>query len=441
MAAPIIVYDLDGTLADTAGDLMGALNFVLERDGLAPLPVENARSLLGAGGRALIERGFAASGHELSPQKLEVLFGDFLAHYNAHIAVHTRLYPGVLAALDAFAAAGWVQAICTNKIEASAKLLIRRLGVADRFAFICGQDTFGVGKPDPKPLIGTVVAAGGSKGRAIMVGDSATDIKTARAAGLPVIAVDFGYTDVPVTELGPDRVISHFDELEAACADLMPVLALRRRDRPARATKTARPSILRALYVTAVFCLDDDTCPRGDVRGHHRARAVRQLGGFVGRRGRLALHCRLRFDDLERHARRKLDPDRQLVEDRENDLHAFLQPLRLVANNVGGHRDLVVGLGVHEVVAVTVGVEEVEVLVLDKSALDLLGGLEAVRDLHAVGQAAHVDLGRGRALAWMEALSRENDTELPILSLDDVALANRACNNSHDLVLKKLARA
>jgi len=223
MAAPIIVYDLDGTLADTAGDLMGALNFVLERDGLAPLPVENARSLLGAGGRALIERGFTASGHELSPQKLEVLFGDFLAHYNAHIAVHTRLYPGVLAALDAFAAAGWVQAICTNKIEASAKLLIRRLGVADRFAFICGQDTFGVGKPDPKPLIGTVVAAGGSKGRAIMVGDSATDIKTARAAGLPVIAVDFGYTDVPVTELGPDRVISHFDELEAACADLMPV--------------------------------------------------------------------------------------------------------------------------------------------------------------------------------------------------------------------------
>jgi phosphoglycolate phosphatase len=223
MAAPIIVYDLDGTLADTAGDLMGALNFVLERDGLSPLPVENARSLLGAGGRALIERGFAASGRELSPQKLDVLFGDFLARYNAHIAVHTRLYPGVLAALDAFAAAGWVQAICTNKIEASAKLLIRRLGVADRFAFICGQDTFGVGKPDPKPLIGTVVAAGGSTGRAILVGDSATDIKTARAAGLPVIAVDFGYTDVPVTELGPDRVISHFDELAAACAELMSV--------------------------------------------------------------------------------------------------------------------------------------------------------------------------------------------------------------------------
>ena len=107
MALPTIVYDLDGTLADTAGDLMGALNFVLEREGLAPLPVENARSLLGAGGRALIQRGFAASGRELSPREARILFGDFLAHYNAHIDVHTRLYPGVLAALDAFAAAGW----------------------------------------------------------------------------------------------------------------------------------------------------------------------------------------------------------------------------------------------------------------------------------------------------------------------------------------------
>ena len=145
MTAPTIVYDLDGTLADTAGDLMGALNFVLGREGLAPLPIENARAMLGAGGRALIQRGFAASGRELSPEKLEVLFGDFLARYNEHIAVLTRLYPGVLEALDAFAAAGWVQAICTNKMEASAKMLMGRLGVADRFAFICGQDTFGMG--------------------------------------------------------------------------------------------------------------------------------------------------------------------------------------------------------------------------------------------------------------------------------------------------------
>jgi phosphoglycolate phosphatase len=221
MTAPIIVYDLDGTLADTAGDLMGALNAVLAQEGLAPLPVENAGSMLGAGGRALIERGFAAAGRQLAPLKLEALFGDFLAHYNAHIADQTRLYPGVETALRAFARAGWVQAICTNKMEGSAKLLMEKLGVANRFAFICGQDTFGVGKPDPKPLLSTIAAAGGVSGRAIAIGDSATDIKTARAAGVPVIAVDFGYTDVPVAELGPDRVISHFSELAAACAALL----------------------------------------------------------------------------------------------------------------------------------------------------------------------------------------------------------------------------
>jgi len=221
MIAPTIVYDLDGTLADTAGDLMAALNAVLGMEGLAPVPVENARSMVGAGARVLIQRGFAASGRTLDPQKLEVLFGDFLAHYNAHIADLTQLYPGVESALAAFARAGWRQAVCTNKIEGSAKLLMKRLGVAERFAFICGQDTFGAAKPDPKPLLMTIAACGGASKRAIMVGDSAADIKTARAAGLPVIAVDFGYTDVPVKELGPDRVISHFDELEEACEALL----------------------------------------------------------------------------------------------------------------------------------------------------------------------------------------------------------------------------
>jgi phosphoglycolate phosphatase len=221
MIAPTIVYDLDGTLADTAGDLMGALNVVLGREGLAPLPVENGPSMVGGGARALIEGGFAASGRTLAPQKLEALFGVFLAHYDAHIADRTRLYPGVEDALAAFARAGWGQAVCTNKIEGSAKLLLKRLGVAERFAFICGQDTFGVSKPDPKPLLMTIAASGGASDRAIMVGDSITDIKTARAAGLPVIAVDFGYTDVPVAQLGPDRVISHFDELAEACSALL----------------------------------------------------------------------------------------------------------------------------------------------------------------------------------------------------------------------------
>ena len=113
------------------------------------------------------------------------------------------------------------QAVCTNKTESLAKLLIAKLGIAERFAFICGQDTFGIGKPDPKPLLETIAASGGASKRAIMVGDSGTDILTARAADVPVIAVDFGYADAPVAELGPDRVISHFDELMAACDALL----------------------------------------------------------------------------------------------------------------------------------------------------------------------------------------------------------------------------
>ena len=223
MAVPTVVYDLDGTLADTAADLMGALNAVLAREGMAPLPVEKAKTLLGSGGRALIKRGFAASGRELTPMKLEALFGDFLAFYNAHITDSTRLYPGVKPGLAAFQRAGWRQAICTNKMAASARLLTRKLGVADRFDFICGQDSFGVGKPDPKPLIGAIAACGGDRSSAVMVGDSVTDIRTARAAGLPVIAVDWGYSDLPVVDLGPDRVVSSFDELLAASAALLGV--------------------------------------------------------------------------------------------------------------------------------------------------------------------------------------------------------------------------
>ena len=219
--APTIVYDLDGTLADTAEDLVATLNWLLGREGLAPLKVESAGSLVGAGARALIKRGFAASGKALDPPAVETLFADFLAHYNAHIVDRSRLYPGVDKALQAFARAGWLQAVCTNKIESSAKLLIAKLGVAERFAFICGQDTFGVGKPDATPLLKTIAASGGASDRAIMVGDSGTDIKTARAAGVPVIAVDFGYSDAPVAELKPDRVISHFDELEEACDALL----------------------------------------------------------------------------------------------------------------------------------------------------------------------------------------------------------------------------
>jgi phosphoglycolate phosphatase len=219
--AATLVFDLDGTLADTAPDLMGALNFVLKREGVAPLPVAAARRLLGAGGRALIQRGFAESGREIEAATLERLFVDFLSHYNAHIADGSTLFPGVVPCLDRCLAAGWRLAVCTNKMEHSSKLLLGKLGVLDRFAFVCGQDTFGVGKPDPKPFLETVRAAGGDLARTVMVGDSKTDVAIARAAGAPVICVDFGYTDIPVAELGPDRVVSHFDAVFDAAAELV----------------------------------------------------------------------------------------------------------------------------------------------------------------------------------------------------------------------------
>lgn len=213
------VFDLDGTLADTAGDLMASLDYVLIREGYAATPLENARALLGAGARALILRGLAAQGISIPDEKVEEMFQLFLTHYESRIADDSRLYPGVIEALDALAARGDIFAVCTNKIERPAKLLLEKLGVAGRFAFICGQDTFGVAKPDPLPLLRTIQEAGGEITRTLMIGDSKTDIATARAAGIPVIAVDFGYTDRPIEEFSPDRVISHFDELPAAVAE------------------------------------------------------------------------------------------------------------------------------------------------------------------------------------------------------------------------------
>ena len=217
---PLLVFDLDGTLVETAVDLIAALNHVLAREGAGHVPVAAARQMVGHGARNLICQGLAASAHSVSPVRLEELFRDFVAFYEANIAVHSHVFPGVTEALDRFAAAGFVFAVCTNKIESASLLLLETLGILDRFAFVCGQDTFGIAKPDPLVLLQTIARAGGVPERCIMVGDSNTDILTARSAGVPVVAVDFGYTDVPVRELGADKVISHFDQLWEAVAGM-----------------------------------------------------------------------------------------------------------------------------------------------------------------------------------------------------------------------------
>lgn len=218
MPAPTIVFDLDGTLIDTAPDLIDTLNLVFAREGLPPVAYETARSLIGGGARAMIARGIEADGRAVTPAKLELMFTDFIAHYSAHIADRSQPFPGLIDALDALAARGCRFAVCTNKLERLSILLLEKLKLADRFEAICGQDTFSVQKPDPEILRRTIAAAGGSLPQAIMIGDSVTDIHTARAAGIPVIAVDFGYSERPVSQFGPDRVISHFAQLPAAVA-------------------------------------------------------------------------------------------------------------------------------------------------------------------------------------------------------------------------------
>jgi len=218
MPAPTIVFDLDGTLIDTAPDLIDTLTVVFAREGLPPVPYDTARNLIGGGARAMIVRGIEAEGRVVAPAEVERMFADFIAYYADHIADRSRPFPGLLDALDELAARGCRFAVCTNKLERLSQLLLEALSLAGRFEAICGQDTFGIQKPDPEILRRTIAAAGGSPRHAVMIGDSLTDIRTARAARVPVIAVDFGYSDKPVSELAPDRVISHFAQLPASIA-------------------------------------------------------------------------------------------------------------------------------------------------------------------------------------------------------------------------------
>jgi phosphoglycolate phosphatase len=221
MAAPTIVFDLDGTLVDTAPDLIATLNTILAGEGLPPVAFEAARNMVGGGARHMIQRGLAAAGLTRDAADLERLCGQFIDHYAAHIADHSRPFPGVEAALDELARGGCRLAVCTNKLEWLALRLLGALGLTDRFAAVCGADTFGVQKPDPAILHGTVARAGGHSDAAIMVGDAITDITVARAAGIAVIAVDFGYSETPVAALAPDRIVSRFGELPEAVFALL----------------------------------------------------------------------------------------------------------------------------------------------------------------------------------------------------------------------------
>lgn len=219
MAQPIIVFDLDGTLVDTAPDLLDSLNHCLSAIDVKKVNPLEIRQYVGFGGRVMIERACVAHGKKLSLEEMNVVHDDFLRHYEGNMPGKSEPFPGVLGAIAAFQDAGYLTAICTNKTEGLARRLLESMGIAHLFAAICGSDTFDQRKPDPRHLTGTIEMAGGDPERCIMVGDSRTDIDTAKNAGIPVVAVDFGYTDQPVHMFEPSKVISHFDELTVELAE------------------------------------------------------------------------------------------------------------------------------------------------------------------------------------------------------------------------------
>lgn len=210
----LIVFDLDGTLVDTAPDLIGGLNAAMAAEGLPPVPVAKAKDLVGAGVRALVERGLTLHNRQVTPERFDALMEIFLDYYAKNIARLSRPYPGVLEQLLDLKSQGWRFAVCTNKLESYSRTLLRDLKMTHWFEAVCGGDTFAFKKPDPRHLTETIAKAGG--GDAIMVGDSRTDVDTARAAGIPIIGVSFGYTDVPMKDLKPDVTIDHFSQFAAA---------------------------------------------------------------------------------------------------------------------------------------------------------------------------------------------------------------------------------
>jgi phosphoglycolate phosphatase len=216
-----LIFDLDGTLVDTAPDLVAATNHVLAGLGLPGISEHALRPLVGHGARFMVEHAIGPGAAKLSEEERKRLLDRFLDYYTRNIAVGSRPFEGTVPALERFRGAGAKLAVCTNKTERISRMLLEALGMSGLFSAVAGRDTFPVFKPHPDHLLGAIELARGDSARAVMVGDSRIDIATAKAAGVPVVAVTFGYTDIPVRELGPDKVIDHYDELEPAILALL----------------------------------------------------------------------------------------------------------------------------------------------------------------------------------------------------------------------------
>ena len=209
-----LVFDLDGTLVDTAPDLIVATNHVMSALKLPPADEAVLRAQVSHGALAMIRAGIGAEAADWPEARLYPLFDRFITYYKANISAHSRPFPGLMAALDRCEAHGHTLAVCTNKQESLARQLLDDLAMTPRFKAIAGRDTFPVCKPDPGHLTATIAAAGGNPSRAVMVGDSGVDVATAKAAGIPVIAVSFGYSEPAVATFSPTIVIDHFDDFD-----------------------------------------------------------------------------------------------------------------------------------------------------------------------------------------------------------------------------------
>lgn len=218
---PTIIYDLDGTLVDTAPDLLHTLNVTLADRGYRMVDPNDVADLVGNGARAMLGAAFTKLGVVADEAEVDAMFRNFLGHYEANLTQKgSAPYPGVLPVLTSYQAAGSFQAVCTNKFERGAVKLLGNLNMSGYFSAIVGGDTLAVRKPDAEHVLETIRRAGGDPAHSVMVGDSANDVNAAHAAGVPCVLVDFGYTAIPARELGAEKVISHFGTLPDAVAEI-----------------------------------------------------------------------------------------------------------------------------------------------------------------------------------------------------------------------------
>jgi phosphoglycolate phosphatase len=211
-----VIFDLDGTMIDTAPDLIAATNYALCQFGKPPVPEHFIEAAVGLGAKAMIHAALLSLGHEPSAEELKTIMPHFLDYYGDHLAERSTPFPGLEDALARLRAEGALLGVCTNKLSTLARKLLAELNLEHYFVFVAGADSFPVRKPDPGHLLATIEAVGGDARRAVMIGDSSADSKAAHAAKVPFIAVTFGYGEKPVELLRPDAVIGHFSELSAA---------------------------------------------------------------------------------------------------------------------------------------------------------------------------------------------------------------------------------